>query len=657
MIRALKRTGFSGCRSLIQLRGRPLSFKNRPHTLQQSTRSFIPKNRFPEVVLLGPGAEISSVGTEQQKIQRVRHGRLRPEDKMLLLTRMQVLRNEDSGAVFETQRLKDDGRLEALSSPAPVTDLSRVLAKWSAWLENNTGIRSLTPDNVEFDPEKYTSRAKEPRKLGPLPVDFAAPIPTHWNWNFLSGSQPFRKFLGKSNQAINLAHEGVLRALLNAGLHSHLTPLSKHFNLDRVGLHLGTGIGPLPELVKIVELTESNGRIGPKFLPHSLANIPHGYITTLLGIGGEQDAHVGACESLVGAIAHGFRAIKHGYLDLVIGGGYETPITAMSLYGFVACQALITNESLIARAQEMTKAGILPRGVYEPIFEGIRRKGNPYQLPKALTRIASMPMTKYRGGFVEAAGAAAIPFGRMDAALEHGYEITATIAGCAPGVPDSPQDDEPSIAALGDGSRKAIVRAIHEVRENYSDFGIHDEIAVYMHGTSTPLNGFGERENIQLAFQELGRQLDNPVLLFGDKGLQGHRIGANGFSALVADIFANQSIPASPNYFTPGYEKDALSASLRPSDSLGPLLDDQFPMTKVVDQETPFKGKWIVVIGAGFGRINSVIILRRFDPELGELDIDSVKKLAYKRKRAIRLAEIPKVRKQIDLGLLPYLEN
>src|SRR5262249_7562226 len=79
------------------------------------------------------------------------------------------------------------------------------------------------------------------REPYPFKVDLGAPLPTGWLQTNIGLTK--KEILGM-NAPLVMAHEVVYRTLLQACLHPHQTDVFSHFPAERVGLYLGSGIGP-----------------------------------------------------------------------------------------------------------------------------------------------------------------------------------------------------------------------------------------------------------------------------------------------------------------------------------------------------------------------------------------------------------------------------
>ncbi len=97
----------------------------------------------------------------------------------------------------------------------------------------------------------------------------------------------------------------------------------KEMDTTRAGVYYGSGIGGL----ETISIQEDKGRqrgynrLSPYFIPSAIINIAAGNIAIEHGIHGIALSSVTACASAANSIGERFRAIRDGYLDIVVSGG------------------------------------------------------------------------------------------------------------------------------------------------------------------------------------------------------------------------------------------------------------------------------------------------------------------------------------------------
>ncbi|MBI5234442.1 MAG: beta-ketoacyl-[acyl-carrier-protein] synthase II, partial [Deltaproteobacteria bacterium] len=194
------------------------------------------------------------------------------------------------------------------------------------------------------------------------------------------------------------------------------------------------------------------------------------------------------------------------YIDAVIAGASEAPITAAMINGWCKLRALSA------------------------------RNDNPAQ--------AVRPFSKDRDGPVLGEGAGAVILESLDHALARGARIYAEIAG---------------YWSNSDAFHLSFphVRGQIEVMEGaLRDAGLDPEDIGYInaHGTATPANDKGETEAIKTVFGK--RACSIPVS--STKSMIGHLLGAAGAVEIIATILAmkNSFVPPTINYAVPDPECD-----------------------------------------------------------------------------------------------------
>ena len=112
---------------------------------------------------------------------------------------------------------------------------------------------------------------------------------------------------------------------------------------DRVGVLIGSGIGgihTLEEQCRIL-IERGPGRISPFFVPSPMIpDMASGQVSIRFGLKGHNSCSVTACASGTHSLGDAYRIIAYGDADLMISGGSEAAVTALSLGGFAAAKAL-----------------------------------------------------------------------------------------------------------------------------------------------------------------------------------------------------------------------------------------------------------------------------------------------------------------------------
>ena len=275
----------------------------------------------------------------------------------------------------------------------------------------------------------------------------------------------------------------------------------------RCGVTISSGIGSLECIERNRDRGNAKGfdRVSPHYIPASITNSAAGNVAIAQGFKGECTCVVSACAGGTNAIGEAMRAIRHGYLDVVIAGGAESCITPLGVGGFTVMRALAESN--------------------DPDH-------------------ASIPFDAEREGFVIAEGAGILVLESLDHALARGAQILGEIVGygytCDAYHITAPSPDGEGAAA---SMRNAIV-----------DAGIEpgDIDHINAHGTSTPMNEKTESTAIHAVFG------DDTPLVSSTKSMTGHMLGGTGAVEAIFSALAIRDgyVPPTINIRTPDPECD-----------------------------------------------------------------------------------------------------
>ncbi len=276
-------------------------------------------------------------------------------------------------------------------------------------------------------------------------------------------------------------------------------------DLTKIGVIWGTGIGgfkTIEESVTSFGQGDGQARISPFFIPKMIANLPGAHISIKHGLQGPNYTTVSACASASNALIDAAQLIQLGHADVMVTGGSEAAITAVSISGFSAMKALS------------------------------ERNDDP--------ATASRPFDKARDGFVMGEGAGALLLESSDHALARGAKIYAELLGVGMSA-----DAYHITAPHPEGTGAALV-----MQNALQHAGIPPQAIDYInvHGTSTPLGDVSEVKAIQQVFADHAYQLN----ISATKSMTGHLLGASGAIESIAALLAlqHQTIPPTINHFT-----------------------------------------------------------------------------------------------------------
>jgi 3-oxoacyl-[acyl-carrier-protein] synthase II len=348
---------------------------------------------------------------------------------------------------------------------------------WAKAAAGKSGIAPITA----FDPSNHKTKiAGEVKDFDP---------------NALFGHREARRM----DRVAQLALASAAQALEDAAL------VITDDNRERIGVVLGSGMGGLATTIENDHVYQERGpgRISPFFIPMMLPDTVPAVISIAYGCRGPNMSIATACASSNNAIGESMRMIQYGTADVMISGGSEACVLALSLAGFNVMGALST------------------------------RNDSP--------ETASRPFDKERDGFVPSEGAAVLILEE----LEHARARNARIYGELLGYGTSA--DAYHISAPAENGAGAV----QSMRMALKDAGLEPTAIDYInaHGTSTPLNDRSETAAIKTVFGDDAYRLP----ISSTKSVHGHLMGAAGaLEALIAlKAMEHNLIPPTANYQTP----------------------------------------------------------------------------------------------------------
>ena len=279
---------------------------------------------------------------------------------------------------------------------------------------------------------------------------------------------------------------------------------------DRVASVINTGGGGVTTIAHEAGVLERRGpdRVGALFVPTMAANMAACQVAIEYDLRGPAITSVAACASSIYAYIDARYLIERGEADVVLAGGTESNVSALSVAGLANMRALS------------------------------RRNDDPVR--------ASRPFDRDRDGFVFGEGALVCVLESRDAARDRGARIYAEVLGggrtCDAYHITAPPPD-------GEGAVRAMRRALDD-----SGLAAQEIDYVCTHGTSTPLNDVAETRAVRATFgAHAGR-----LALSSPKSMTGHLMGAAGAISVGATALAihHQFLPPTINLDTPDPECD-----------------------------------------------------------------------------------------------------
>ena len=284
---------------------------------------------------------------------------------------------------------------------------------------------------------------------------------------------------------IHYGMAAAIQAIKDAGIED-----VTHFDSERIGVNIGSGIGGLPMIENTDTAYHAGGprKISPFFIPSTIINMIAGNLSIMYGYKGPNLAIVTACTTATHSIGNSARMIEYGDADVMVCGGAESCVTPLAIGGFAAAKALSVNND------------------------------NP--------AIASRPWDKDRDGFVLGEGAGILVLEEIEHAKRRGAKIYAELAGFGMSADafhmTAPSDD-------GEGAARCMFNALKNAGINTTEVDY-----INAHGTSTPLGDIAETIAVKRCFGDHAYK----VAVNSTKSMTGHLLGAAGgieaiFSALA----------------------------------------------------------------------------------------------------------------------------
>lgn len=283
---------------------------------------------------------------------------------------------------------------------------------------------------------------------------------------------------------------------------------SSRENLRSIGCAVGSGIGGIPMITDNHKTLIERGprRVSPFLIPGCIINMVSGQLAIMTGFKGPNMAHVSACSTGLHSIGEAAWMIKRGDADVMIAGGSDAPICALSMAGFDSMHAMS------------------------------RRNDDPQK--------ASRPFDKDRDGFVFGEGAGVLVLEDYEHAMARGAKIYAELVGYGL-TADAHHITTPNT----EGPSYCMQMAIEQA-------GIRPQDIDYLnaHGTSTVLGDVNETKAIKEVFGEHAKDL----VISSSKSMIGHLFGGAGGVESVLTVLAlhHQMIAPTINLDEPDPECD-----------------------------------------------------------------------------------------------------
>ena len=304
---------------------------------------------------------------------------------------------------------------------------------------------------------------------------------------------------GSYGKFVAFARSSANEALNDAGL------LAKSFRGEDVGVSFGSGMGGTHDLTSagaMLRRGELRRKISPFFVPRILANASAGRISMDFNARGPNLAASTACATSAHCVGEAFRALQRGDARVMIAGGAESCLDAVSFAAF-------------AKARALSASG------------------------------AARPFDARRDGFVMGEGAGALILETLEHARERGAKrVYAEVRGYGT---SGDAYHVTRAAPDGDGAARAMRAALRDA--GVDDFA-RDVGYVNAHATGTALGDAAETMALKSVFG--GANIESGyVSTTSTKGATGHLLGAAGAVEAVYAVLALHTRDVPPTF---GYD-------------------------------------------------------------------------------------------------------
>ncbi|KAI4305723.1 hypothetical protein L6164_029071 [Bauhinia variegata] len=354
---------------------------------------------------------------------------------------------------------------------------------WKHLIDGKCGIRALCLEDLKMN---AFDRETQSNTFDQLTSKVAAIVPTGTNQGEFNEELWFNS---KEHRSIARFIAYALCAADEAVKDSNWFPTEQE-QKERTGVSIGGGTGSISDVLDAAQMIceKRLRRLSPFFIPRILINMASGHVSMKYGFQGPNRASVTACATGAHSVGDAVRMIQFGDADVMVAGGTESSIDALSIAGFCRSRALTTKYN--SAPQE-----------------------------------ASRPFDSGRDGFVIGEGSGVLVLEEFEHAESRGAKIYAEVRGYGM------SGDAYHITQPPNDGRGAILAMSRALRQS----GLHPSEVDYInaHATSTSLGDAIEANAIKAIFSD--HATSGALAFSSTKGAVGHLLGAAG---AVEAIFA-----------------------------------------------------------------------------------------------------------------------
>ncbi|CAA2961125.1 3-oxoacyl-[acyl-carrier- ] synthase, mitochondrial [Olea europaea subsp. europaea] len=211
---------------------------------------------------------------------------------------------------------------------------------WKRLLEGESGIRGITVEDLKMN---GFDRDTQLHTFDQLTSKVAAVVPCGTN------SHEFNEELwlnSKDHRSIARFIGYALCAADEALKDANWMPTNQD-EKEKTGVSIGAGTGSISDVLDASRIIceKHLRRLSPFFVPRILINMASGHVSMKYGFQGPNHAAVTACATGAHSIGDAARMIQFGDVDVMVAGGTEASIDALSIAGFCRSRALTTKHN------------------------------------------------------------------------------------------------------------------------------------------------------------------------------------------------------------------------------------------------------------------------------------------------------------------------
>ena len=391
-----------------------------------------------------------------------------------------------------------------------VTPLGAGTARtWASLMKGESGVRFIGPDDVPEGRDGY----------GQLGVRVAAVVPRRHEstnpdepfdlaeWCAAPSVAPFAGFaLCAASEAT--ADAGIASSSTRSRPSTTASASRDPFFLDpdRCGVSIGSGMGHVSDVThagRLLERGTLKKKLSPFFVPRVLCNAAAGQVSMRHDFRGPNRAAATACAAGAHAVGDAFRAVQRGEADVMLAGGTESCVDAVTIAGFARARALADPEAMgLRRSSETLSSSETKKDGYEDDYAS-----------------ACRPFDPTRAGFVVGEGAGVLVLESLEHARARGAKkIYAEIRGFGQASDAFHVTQPPSSGA---GAARAMRAAL-------ADAGVESDEVDYVNAHATGTRAGDEAECNALLDVFGSRFAEGEMAVSSTKGAIGHLLGAAG---------------------------------------------------------------------------------------------------------------------------------